>query len=287
VGCCRSGFARSSISRAARAKLEEQHQKALDEALEKKAQLAEKVAEAEEALIRAQEQEKNQARTKELQEQLDLMQQQVAAAKQLLGIANQPGGKGRVANLEAADKAAKKAAREEERQRKRDDQRLKSIENRSLGGKFVKDVNGNWYLRSMTGEDITGKLRGKDAEFVRRLNELNAAEQAANMAQANQNAVKRQIEEAQNAGKQDPVQVAKDAVDAAKKEAEAAQDAIDKIENKFAADITALSEAIASYQSDLASVVREVNAPAAAAVETLNSNFADLKVALRTLLTAQ
>ena len=71
------------------------------------------------------------------------------------------------------------------------------------------------------------------------------------------------------------------------KEAEAAQDAIDKIENKFAADITALSEAIASYQSDLASVVREVNAPAAAAVETLNSNFADLKVALRTLLTAQ
>ena len=139
----------------------------------------------------------------------------------------------------------------------------------------------------MTGEDITGRLRGKDAEFVRRLNELNAAEQAANMANANANAVKRQIEDAQNAGQQNPVQAAKDAVDAAKKEAEAAQEAIDKIENKFAADITSLSEAIASYQSDLEAVVREVNAPAAAAVETLNSNFADLKVALRTLLTAQ
>lgn len=270
-----------------RAKLEAEHQKALDEALEKKAQLADKVAEAEKALVRAQEQEKNEARTKELQEQLDLMQQQVAAAKQLLGIANQGGNRGRVRNLEDADKAAKKAAREEERQRKRDDARLKSIENRSLGGKFARDVNGNWYLRSMTGEDITGRLRGKDAEFVRRLNELNAAEQAANMANANANAVKKQIEDAQNAGKQDPVQVAKDAVDAAKKEAEAAQEAIDKIENKFAADITALSEAIASYQSDLASVVREVNAPAAAAVETLNSNFADLKLTLRTLLTAQ
>jgi hypothetical protein len=270
-----------------RAKLEAEHQKALDEALEKKAQLADKVAEAEKALVRAQEQERNQARTKELQEQLDLMQQQVAAAKQLLGIANQGGNRGRVRNLEDADKAAKKAAREEERQRKRDDARLKSIENRSLGGKFARDVNGNWYLRSMTGEDITGRLRGKDAEFVRRLNELNAAEQAANMANANANAVKRQIEDAQNAGQQNPVQAAKDAVDAAKKEAEAAQEAIDKIENKFAADITSLSEAIASYQSDLEAVVREVNAPAAAAVETLNSNFADLKVALRTLLTAQ
>lgn len=270
-----------------RAKLEAEHQKALDEALEKKAQLADKVAEAEKALVRAQEQERNQARTKELQEQLDLMQQQVAAAKQLLGVANQGGNRGRVRNLEDADKAAKKAAREEERQRKRDDARLKSIENRSLGGKFARDVNGNWYLRSMTGEDITGRLRGKDAEFVRRLNELNAAEQAANMANANANAVKRQIEDAQNAGQQNPVQAAKDAVDAAKKEAEAAQEAIDKIENKFAADITSLSEAIASYQSDLEAVVREVNAPAAAAVETLNSNFADLKLTLRTLLTAQ
>lgn len=270
-----------------RAKLEAEHQKALDEALEKKAQLAEKVAEAEKALVRAQEQERNQARTKELQEQLDLMQQQVAAAKQLLGVANQGGNRGRVRNLEEADKAAKKAAREEERQRKRDDARLKAIENRTLGGKFARDVNGNLYLRGLNGEDITGRLRGKDAEFVRRMNELNAAEQAAAMAQANANAVKRQIEEAQNAGRQNPAQAAQEAVDAAKKEAEAAQEAIDKIENKFAADLTSLSEAFASYQSGLEAVVREVNAPAAAAVETLNSNFADLKVALRTLLTAQ
>lgn len=270
-----------------RAKLEAEHQKALDEALEKKAQLADKVAEAEKALVRAQEQERNQARTKELQEQLDLMQQQVAAAKQLLGVANHGGNRGRVRNLEEADKAAKKAAREEERQRKRDDARLKAIENRTLGGKFARDVNGNLYLRGLNGEDITGRLRGKDAEFVRRMNELNAAEQAAAMAQANANAVKRQIEEAQNAGRQNPAQAAQEAVDAAKKEAEAAQEAIDKIENKFAADLTSLSEAFASYQSGLEAVVREVNAPAAAAVETLNSNFADLKLTLRTLLTAQ
>lgn len=271
-----------------KAKLEKEHAAALDEAIKRKADLADKVAKAEEALVKAQEAEQNKQRTKELQNQLDLLNQQVAAAKQLLGIANQAnGGKGRVANLEAADKAAKKAARDEERQRKADEKRLAAIEKRSLGGKFARDVNGNLYLRSMTGEDITKNLRGKDAEFVRRLNEINAAEQAANMAQANANAVKQQIEEAQNAGQPDAVKVAEGAVDAAKKEAEDAQTAMEAIENKFAADMTKLADAFETYQAELQSVVQLVNQPAVGAVETLNANFADMKIMLRNLLTAQ
>ena len=271
-----------------KAKLEKEHAAALEEAIKHKAELADKVAKAEEALVKAQEAEQNKQRTKELQNQLDLLNQQVAAAKQLLGIANQQnGGKGRVANLEAADKAAKKAARDEERQRKADERRLKGIENRSLGGKFARDVNGNLYLRSMTGEDITKNLRGRDAEFVRRLNEINAAEQAANMAQANANAIKGQIEAAQNAGQPDAVKVAEGAVDAAKKEAEAAQAAMEAVENKFAADITKLEDAFKGYQDELQSVIQQVNQPAVGAVETLNANFADLKVTLRNLLTAQ
>ena len=271
-----------------KAKLEQEHAKALEEAIKRKAELAEKVAKAEEALVKAQEAEQNKQRTKELQNQLDLLNQQVAAAKQLLGIANQAnGGKGRVANLEAADKAAKKAAREDERQRKADEKRLKAIENRSLGGKFARDVNGNLYLRSMTGEDITSRLRGKDAEFIRRLNEINAAENAANMAQANANAIKGQIAEAQNAGQPDAVKVAEGAVDAAKKEAEDAQTAMEAIENKFAADMTKLADAFETYQAELQSVVQLVNQPAVGAVETLNANFADMKIMLRNLLTAQ
>ena len=271
-----------------KAKLEQEHAKALEEAIKRKADLAEKVAKAEEALVKAQEAEQNKQRTKELQNQLDLLNQQVAAAKQLLGIANQQnGGKGRVANLEAADKAAKKAAREDERQRKADEKRLAAIEKRSLGGKFARDVNGNLYLRSMTGEDITSRLRGKDAEFVRRLNEINAAEQAANMAQANANAIKGQIAEAQNAGQPDAVKVAEGAVDAAKQEAEAAQAAMEAVENKFAADMTKLADAFDAYQSELKSVVQLVNQPAVGAVETLNANFADMKIMLRDLLTAQ
>ena len=271
-----------------KAKLEKEHAKALEEAIQRKAELAEKVAKAEEALIKAQEAERNKQRTKELQNQLEIMNQQVAAAKQLLGIANQQnGGKGRVANIENAEKEAKQAEREAERQRKADDKRLAAIEKRSLGGKFARDVNGNLYLRSMTGEDITSKLRGKDAEFVRRLNEINAAEQAANMAQANANAVKQQIEEAQNAGQPDAVKVAEGAVDAAKQEAEAAQAAMEAVENKFAEDITKLEEAFKGYQDELQSVIQQVNQPAVGAVETLNANFADLKVTLRSLLTAQ
>lgn len=271
-----------------KAKLEKEHAAALEEAIKRKAELADKVAKAEEALVKAQEAEKNRQRTKELQNQLDLMQQQVAAAKQLLAIANQQnGGKGRVANVEAADKAAKKAAKEEERQRKADEKRLQAIEKRSLGGKFAKDVNGNYYLRSMTGEDITSRLRGKDAEFVRRLNEINAAEQGVNMAQANANAIKGQIEAAQNAGQADAVQVAEGAVDAAKKEAEAAQTAMEAVENKFAEDMTRLEDAFKGYQDELKDVIQQVNQPAVGAVETLNANFADLKVTLRSLLTAQ
>ena len=283
----------SENARAAReiedkARLEKEHEEALNAALKTKADLADKVARAEEALVRAQAQEENKARTKELQNQLDLLNQQVAKAKELLGIANQNnGGKGRVENVAQAEKQAAKEAKELDRQRKADERRLESIEKRNLGGTFAKDVNGNYYLRSMTGEDITGRLNKKDAEFVRRLNEINAAENAANMAQANVNAVKGQIEAAQNQLAPDAVEAAKDAVKTAKEEAEAAQDAIDQIENKFAADIVSLEESFANYQDELKSVIEQINAPAASAVETLNANFADLKQTLKQLLTAQ
>lgn len=283
----------SENARAAReiedkAKLEKEHEEALNAALKTKADLADKVARAEESLVRAQAEEQNKARTKELQNQLDLLNQQVAKAKELLGIANQQnGGKGRVANVAEAEKQAAKEAKELDRQRKADERRLESIEKRNLGGTFARDVNGNYYLRSMTGEDITNRLSKKDAEFVRRLNEINAAENAANMAQANVNAVKGQIEAAQNALAPDAVEAAKDAVKTAKEEAEAAQDAIDNIENKFAADIVSLEESFANYQDELRSVIEQINAPAASAVETLNSNFADLKQVLKQLLTAQ
>ena len=283
----------SENARAAReiedkAKLEKEHEEALNAALKTKADLADKVAKAEEALVRAQEQEQNKARTKELQNQLDLLNQQIAKAKELLGIANQQnGGKGRVENVAQAEKQAAKEAKELDRQRKADERRLEAIEKRNLGGTFAKDVNGNYYLRSMTGEDITGRLSKKDAEFVRRLNEINAAENAANMANANINAVKGQIEAAQNQLAPDAVEAAKDAVKTAKEEAEAAQDAIDQIENKFAADIVSLEESFANYQDELKGVIEQINAPAATAVETLNANFADLKQTLKQLLTAQ
>lgn len=283
----------SENARAAReiedkAKLEKEHEEALNAALKTKADLADKVAKAEEALVRAQEQEQNKARTKELQNQLDLLNQQIAKAKELLGIANQNnGGKGRVANVAEAEKQAAKEAKELDRQRKADERRLQSIENRNLGGRFARDVNGNYYLRSMTGEDITGKLNKRDAEFVRRLNEINAAENAANMAQANINAVKGQIEAAQKQLAPDAVEAAKDAVKTAKEEAEAAQETINGIENKFAADIVSLEESFANYQEELKGVIEQINAPAASAVETLNANFADLKQTLKALLTAQ
>ena len=270
-----------------RTKLEEEHQKNLEDALKKKAELAEKVARAEEALVKAQEQEQNKARTKEMQSQLDLLNQQVAKAKELLGIANQQNGKGRVANVAEAEKQKAKEEKELERQRKADEKRLEAIEKRSLGGKFARDVNGDYYLRSMTGEDITHTLRGKDADFLRRLNEINRAENAANMAQANQNAIKKQIEDAQNQLAPDAVEAAKDAVKTAKEEAEAAQDAIGQIENKFAADIVSLEESFKNYQDELKGVIEQVNQPAVGAVETLNANFADLKLTLKTLLTAQ
>jgi hypothetical protein len=283
----------SENARAAReiedkAKLEKEHEEALNAALKTKADLADKVAKAEAALVRAQAQEENKARTKELQNQLDLLNQQVAKAKELLGIANQNnGGKGRVENVAQAEKQAAKEAKELDRQRKADERRLESIEKRNLGGRFARDVNGNYYLRSMTGEDITGVLSKKDAEFVRRLNEINAAENAANMANANINAVKGQIEAAQNALAPDAVEAAKDAVKTAKEEAEAAQETIDNIENKFAADIVSLEESFASYQEELKGVIEQINAPAVGAVETLNANFADLKQTLKQLLTAQ
>jgi hypothetical protein len=271
-----------------KAKLEADHAEALNAAIKTKNDLCDKVAKAEEALVRAQEQEKNKARTKELQAQLDLLNQQVAKAKELLGIANQQnGGKGRVENVAQAEKQAAKEAKELDRQRKADEKRLEAIEKRSLGGKFAKDVNGNYYLRSMTGEDITGKLNKRDAEFVRRLNEINAAENAANMAQANINAVKGQIEAAQNQLAPDAVEAAKDAVKTSKEEAEAAQETINGIENKFAADIVSLEESFANYQEELKGVIEQINAPAASAVETLNANFADLKQTLKALLTAQ
>ena len=107
------------------------------------------------------------------------------------------------------------------------------------------------------------------------------------MAQANANAVKQQIEEAQNAGQPDAVKVAEGAVDAAKKEAEDAQTAMEAIENKFAADMTKLADAFDTYQAELQAVVQSVNQPAVGAVETLNANFADVKIMLRNLLTAQ
>ncbi len=269
-------------------RLEEEHQKNLDDLLKKKADLADKVARAEEALVKAQEQEQNKARTKELQNQLDLLNQQIAKAKELLGIANQNnGGKGRVANVAEAEKQAAKEAKELERQKKSDEKKLRAIESRSLGGKFAQDVNGNYYLRSMTGEDITHTLRGKDADFIRRLNEINRAENAANMAQANIHAVKQQIEDAQNQLAPDAVEAAKDAVQTAKTEAEAAQDAIDELENKFAADIVSLEESFKNYQEELKGVIEQINQPAVGAVETLNSNFAELKLTLKNLLTAQ
>ena len=271
-----------------KARLEKEHEEALNAALKTKADLADKVAKAEEALVKAQAEEQNKARTKELQNQLDLLNQQVAKAKELLGIANADnGGKGRVENVAQAEKQAAKEAKELDRQRKADERRLESIEKRNLGGTFARDVNGNYYLRSMTGEDITNRLSKKDAEFVRRLNEINAAENAANMAQANVNAVKGQIEAAQNALAPDAVEAAKDAVKTAKEEAEAAQEAIDNIENKFAADIVSLEESFKNYQDELRSVIEQINAPAASAVETLNANFADLKQTLKQLLTAQ
>ncbi len=270
-----------------REKLEKEHADAVNAALKTKADLEEKVLMAEEALIRAQAQENAKRRTEELQKQLGVLNEQVARAKELLGIANQRNGKGRVANIADAEKQARREARELDKQRRRDQRELEAIQKRNLGGTFKKDVNGNWVLRDMNGNDVSGRLSKKDAEFVRRLNELNRAEQEAAMAQANANAINQQIADAQNQLAPNAVEAAKDAVEAAKDEAEAAQAAIDKIEDKFAADITSLSEAVASYQSGLEAVVREVNAPAAAAVETLNSNFADLKVALRTLLTAQ
>jgi hypothetical protein len=282
-----SETARQSREIEDKAKLEKEHEQALNEALKKKNELVEKVAQAENALKKTVEAEAWKTQNKELQKGLELLNQQVQAAKELLGIANQNnGGKGRVANIAEAEKQAAKEAKELDRQRKADAKRLAAIEKRSLGGKFGQDVNGDYYLRSMTGEDITKTLRGKDLEFVRRLNELNAAERTAKNAEANKHAIQEQIEAGNKALAGDAVEAAEDAVEAAKAEAEAAQEAVDDVENKFAKDLVSLEESFANYQSELQAKIAEINAPAVSAVETLNSNFADLKITLKNLLTA-
>ncbi len=271
-----------------KARLEKEHEAALNEALKKKNELVEKVAQAEESLKKAVEAEAWKRQNKELQKGLELLNQQVAAAKELLGIANKDnGGKGRVKNLQEAEEQADAEAKELAKQKKRDEKKLKAIENRNLGGKFARDVFGNYYLSDSQGNDITSRLRGKDADFVRRLNELNQAEETARNAEANKHAIQAQIEAGNNALAGDAVEAAENAVEAAKAEAEAAQEAVDDVEDKFAKDLVSLTESFATYQSELQAKIAEINAPAVSAVETLNSNFADLKMTLKNLLTAQ
>ena len=272
-----------------RAELEKKHEEALAEAIKKKAELADKVAKAEEEFKKAQEAEGIRQQNKALQEGLQLLNQQIAAAKELLGVANQANGKGRLENLADAEKKAAQEAKEAEKQRKRDEKRMAALGNRAggLGGTLAKDVFGNYYVRSRNGEDITGRLSKKDQEMLRRMNEINRAEQAVQNAQANQNAIQGQIAAGQAALANNPVQAAEQAVEAAKAEAKAAQEALEKIENKFAADITALSESFADYRSDLEAVVRDVTAPATGAIAHLDKGLQDLNTNLTRLLTAQ